>query len=834
MGLVFPTERATKSRIISIMSVVKARLRRDRITLGAGSDEGRSDGTSPGQSLVDKIRARGCEMPGNRFSDIFLSRPNRTVNASVNELVTTFEVILELGHHYLTAGELIELCELTRVPFGNVQQFARFYPSELWRTALMQYNLLPQHDADEEIVERGALLDDIEQLLVRAQSDRTGGGRRHVIISGPSGVGKTAVAIATARRLEPMYGKRIPIVVMSPDITTFEQAYRAIGVTVGMKLHGNEPWALRMRNASALRNAIIILDNVIGGGTLTPESLLNDIFANLPSTIFIVTTQMVGLDKTLAQTHEIQLQPLDETQRQRLFWRIYRNAHGQDIDPAEVNRLLALSHGFPMNIVAFANAAAQGKALDATEIYSSMIAGIPREASRVVQLLALVHQPLSMAFLVQLKEVFSSQIDDDLRQIIQQLERRQIVTLRRNEGYLMHDAPRTAVRLAMTDAEVRELLVQAAAAIHTDTIWREDLQTQFIGSLLTHEVLGVLELVPLLQNYELTESIAKLAINWRQIWIRYGLCAEWCAIADSCARALGEGHMLYAPLLYALGSFYGHRGMVDRTVLNLQTALRIAESRSQTEIWAMAALECALHGLASIGFAEAERLLSQALRQFDRLGDRYWVARSYDTLSYIYMTAGQLQQSLKANDEALKLYGTTHVSYGRGDAHSNRGLVYMAFGDYELARQELIKAEQIFQKLNAPSNTAAVHLRISAICALWNRTQDARYYLVKAFRVLERSGGQNDMLYVIDIAAALALAEGDGKFAIQLSNAVSMLRKQQGIPRGEALDAIVARQIEYAHVLINDSQVIPISTNLMDLLLMVRSFLYGNEPILWE
>ena len=71
MGLVHATEQSIKLRIIAIMSVVKARLRRQRITLGAGTDDARFDGNATTQSLVDMIRLRGCEMPGNRFSDIF-------------------------------------------------------------------------------------------------------------------------------------------------------------------------------------------------------------------------------------------------------------------------------------------------------------------------------------------------------------------------------------------------------------------------------------------------------------------------------------------------------------------------------------------------------------------------------------------------------------------------------------------------------------------------------------------------------------------------------------------------------------------------------------------
>ena len=100
--------------------------------------------------------------------------------------------------------------------------------------------------------------------------------------------------------------------------------------------------------------------------------------------------------------------------------------------------------------------------------------------------------------------------------------------------------------------------------------------------------------------------------------------------------------------------------------------------------------------------------------------------------------------------------------------------------------------------------------------------------------MLERSGGLNDMLFVIDICAGLALAEGDGRTAVQLSTACTNLRLHQSMPRGDALEAIVERQLEYAHMLIRDKQVAPLSANLIDLVLTVRTYLYGNEPLLWE
>ncbi len=834
MGRVNAIDRITKARIIAIMTDIKVRLRRHRITVGSGIEDQHVDTNSASQSLVDIIRMRGCEMPGSRFSDIFLSRPTRMVNASVHELVTTFEVILDIGHHFMPADELIELCELTRVPFGVVQQFARYYPVQEWRLALHQYSNDAQLTDEDEIIERDVVLDEIELLLVQALANSDTTGVRHVIVSGPSGIGKTAVAIAAARRIERTYARRIPIVMLGAESSTVEQICRAIGVTIGMKLIGTEPWALRMRNTTALRNAVVILDNLIGAPGLSLEAILHELTHTLPMTLFLVTTQIDGLAQLIPRAHGVVLQPLNEDQSRRLFWRIYRNANGRDIDPAEVTRVVAESYGFPMHIIACANAAANGGPIDTSIMYQHVVAGIPTEAVRIVQLLALVQQPVSLRFLTELQSVFRSKSDEDLRQIVQQLERRQIITLQRNEGYVMHDALRSAMQMVFQKEHVAELLAHTAPAIHTDAILREDDLKNYYNQVETHEVLAVLELVGVMKNHGMFEAVGRIAVHWRMIWIRFGLCAEWCAITDDVARALGEDHELHARLMYTLGSFYGHRGMVDRTVLALQRALRTAEQRGESDVWAMAALECALHGLQSIGMMQSENLILRAIAQFERLKEYYWVGRCYDTMSYIALVAGKVPQALKANDEALMVYGSEQTSFGRGDAHANRGLIYMTMGDYSLARQELMKAEHIFHKLNASANTAAVHLRIAAICVLWNHASDARYYLVKAFHVLERCGGLNDVLFVIDICAGLAIVEGYGRMAIQLSAACTELRQHLALPRGEAFDAIVVRQLSYAQELIEEIAVVPLSADLMDLMIFVRKYLKYDKSFLEE
>ena len=80
--------------------------------------------SSKSLTLVERIQQRGGAVSSNRFADIFTSRPNRMVGTTIEELVVTFETILELDMQLLNANELLELCHLTRLPIAFISRFA--------------------------------------------------------------------------------------------------------------------------------------------------------------------------------------------------------------------------------------------------------------------------------------------------------------------------------------------------------------------------------------------------------------------------------------------------------------------------------------------------------------------------------------------------------------------------------------------------------------------------------------------------------------------------------------------------------------------------------------
>ena len=83
----------------------------------------------------------------------------------------------------------------------------------------------------------------------------------------------------------------------------------------------------------------------------------------------------------------------------------------------------------------------------------------------------------------------------------------------------------------------------------------------------------------------------------------------------------------------------------------------------------------------------------------------------------------------------------------------------------------------------------------------------------------------NDLLYAIDICSGIMLAEGDSAGTLQLSQACGMIREVHKLPRGVAFEQIVKRQLVHAEILLEGRTILPLPTNIDELLHVVRRVL---------
>lgn len=819
-----------KARVITIMTLVKSRLRQDNIKLGSGREEPavKLNTTVPVPTLVDRIRERGCKLAGNRFADIFMSRPKRLVIAEVDEIILTFDTILEMKKTYLSASELLELCDLLRFPLSQIHHFSKHFSPDEWRNALLYYQLMPARVGDEtNVLGRDAL---IEQIVDFVWHNRSRGRtwRGHVILSGASGVGKSTVAHAVIRRLAVFHNKRIHIVSIGNTMTSMEQVLYAIGVALGLKLRNNEPWYLRLKDYDYFSQGILVLDNVLGNDILPAETILKNLVIMFPETQFIITTQVSGLETHIPNAREYALTGLAEDDARQLFWRIFQQADGRSFEHEQVTHIIAQTNGFPMLLIAAANGAARGYAEQSSDVYRQVVIGLGRIPELMLQIMSLVSYPLSMRFWESQRQLVQLPANQHPQTYLHLLERRQLITHQRGDGYAIHDVLRYAVLQSLDASATKTLLAYIGQQLVAESDIHNNQDDELHAQLSQFDMLAVLQLVRLMEQHQLDEEMIAMCVYWRMKWIRYGMAADLCALSEAGLYRVGDNHPLTCTLLFSIGSYYGHRGIVESTVRFLTQAMHKAEQLNERAIWAFAAIECALLGVQNIGINESERLLWRAMTFLVPLQLHGWLALCHDILSYLYMLNGDLAKSLHESDEALQMLGNNELSYGLADVYSNRGLIFMMMGDYSMARQALNRAEWMYQRLNAPSNLAAVHLRIAGIAILSNMITDARFYLTQAFLQLERTGGMHDLLYTIDVCAGIMLAEGDGVGTLQLVQACNIIRETLKLPRGMAFDEIMRRQLVYADILVNGEKVPPLPANIDELLNVERRVLKLN------
>lgn len=826
----FDNEAKCKARIITIMNIVKNRLKHYNIRLGSGREDILSDmnNISKTSTLVDMIRERGCKLAGNRFADIYTSRPTRLVIPEIDEFVITFETLLELDKQLITAHELLELGDLMRLPVSQISQFARYFSSDEWRTALQHYQLIPTHTSDEaSVLGRDELIDVIVEHIWRER--RHGHAwREHVVLSGASGVGKSTVALAVIRRLLIVHKGRIPMVHIGNSMTSMEQVLYAIGIALNIKQRNNEPWYLRLRDEAYFRQGIMVLDNVLGNDVLPAETILKNLVMMFPETQYLVTTQVSGLCSTMTNAKEFMLAGLLEGDAQTLFWRVFQQAEGRGMDHDDVATLVQQTNGYPMLLIATANNAARGYVGVHNDVYRQVVVGLEPIPEMMLQIMSLVAYPLSIQFWEAHAHLLQIAADKHPQTYLLMLERRQLISHQRGDGFVIHDALRHAVLHALTAESLQTFLAYIGHKLVEHIAIEDEVDSERFAQLSQYDMLAVAQLVQQMEQHQLNEAVALLCVRWRTQWIRYGMVAEICALSEACLYRIGDNHPLTSELMFAIGSYYGHRGIVESAVRFLTQSMQKSEQLNQRMIWAFSAIECALLGVQKIGINESERLLWRAMTLLVPLKLDNWVSRCHDILSYLYMLNGDMEKSLHESDEALRLIGTVESSYTLADAYSNRGLIFMTMGDYVMARQSLHRAEWIYQKLNAPSNLAAVHLRTSAIAVLSHAASDARFYLTQAFRQLERTGGINDLLFAIDICAGILLVEGDGVGTLQLSHACTQIRDMLKLSRGVAFDEIVRRQLIHAEMLANGQPIPSLPTNVDELLGVVRRVLKLN------
>ncbi|MCH5341263.1 MAG: DUF4125 family protein [Acetatifactor sp.] len=152
---------------------------------------------------------------------------------------------------------------------------------------------------------------------------------------------------------------------------------------------------------------------------------------------------------------------------------------------------------------------------------------------------------------------------------------------------------------------------------------------------------------------------------------------------------------------------------------------------------------------------DADRIAQQAIAQAERMGLQGTIpyATTLLNVANAYRAGGRLKESMEYYLKVQDLYGMLFETDNMlvASLQNNFSLLYQEMGDYEKARECLLKALEISKANDAAYEVGVTNANLAATCVQLGRQEEAREYAQNAVQLFQELGVQDS-----HYAAALA------------------------------------------------------------------------------
>lgn len=779
-----------KPQIIRIMREIMRRLRLKQVFV---------------VDILDAMAQRDMPLTRARFDDMFLTRATRDVHIPLDVFHLFFAIVFDYDADILRADEFLELVNAVRIPINQIQRYQRYFSQKEWQSALHSYGfrtrlLMHPHTM---VIGRDAILNRLYALMTK---------QRNIVISGPAGIGKTAVVIELLRRYEMSHGQPLFYLDVRP-IKTLAQLYEQLATLFHVKPITNEPILLRLQLVMQRTFVYVVLEHIDECDTgISANVIMTHIRAHLPMLRCIAISRTVGILGQQREYHEEVIPALDTAHLRasacQLFMQIYQQAGGRSIRAAYVLESCQAVQGNPLFICMIANAVANAADVTNTDdVVRNNINQLDRIDKQIVMLLSMSASPMTQRFLTLIAPHTWGMNANGLLNRLMRLTQRRIVYEVGSDAQMrigVNVVIRQVVIHHLSPDETHTLLSRIASAIHQlDVRWEVVTGTHGVLSE-TSDLWCVLECATLMLTYKMHPETAHLLIVGRTMWVRHGLSDDAIPLAEACISAIDDAHPLVPELLFTMGSLYSARGMISLALAYLRRAYAEALYRQQLPLVCRIAAEIGMNGVIDtstppiITYDTICAYLDAAVTFLQSHDDLVLRASVLDLYAYVCLSAGDSQRAVALNDDALFLYTQCESAHGLIEAQFNRGLIYMTRGEFDVAQPALVYAKAEYARLQIDIGQAQCNLRLAAIAVLSGDAQQTRTLLAAAIDPLQRGGGLQDMLYVMDIYSGMLLLQGAFHETLLLCERVEHFRGERHIFRGKQLEAIFQQQRQRA------------------------------------
>lgn len=762
-----------------VITIVKSALRRLRVKKIQVDD------------VVSQVVQQGVQMTRSRFEDLFTSRPNRINGAPPSTIIALIHAFFALDNKILSAKEVLRLANAARLPINFCEQLSVHFSHEEWRSAWFDY--LPSTQTTfhrNYLIGRNREFSLLLQRLLQEQE--------HLIISGPTGIGKTVLAQTLIQELEVLTSQNITFVYDAGNISTYAQFVIFLANALHIKPLHNEPIELRMASILSVHKIrYVFIDDMHTDDQSTHLSIIRTFSQQFPKVRFIITTRQPNQFTSLRNSYEHAVTPLDDSQINSAAMQLFVHTltiNGISTNEMNKSSLLTIcqrAHGNPQQIQLLATLRSIEEIQSNNYSYTQLLDTLSVREFSIVRLLLEVRSPLSTTFLSFYLRHTENNTSLNTQDILDRLVNRGLLSVVMIYGHktlvVNHQLQETVINQSsqhnLDTALLMRKLAQMARSIHV----------QNYHELTNHDIERIANLLERLHHQnDYLEEVCQVIIAWQYLWMHANVSASIISLIERCTVKFTTPNRILVDLYLVNGRLHDHRGNIQSALICLQQALNTLD-QPQSVKWAEIMLD-----YVEIQSRQSIFVYTNAIQTIDQICEilyaeqqSYLLGIAHNILSKTYAAQNNLEQAFTSSYSALQFFREHELSIGHIDALLQRSLIYMYSGDYDIANGILQGLIQQIRPYKLPYLLATAELRMAGIKALLRDVKTAQQHLIHAFHTLHRVGSAHEILMVADVYSLICYRQSRFTDAYQINKESSYLREKLDLPRITYIERLV-------------------------------------------
>ncbi len=745
------------------------------------------------------LHHEGFDIERSQFETWFTTRPEVDRIAPIPVFVAVVNLAFRYDTRILSAAELLQLLNAARMPLDVLQSFSHYFPAYEWLGAMKLYGVSISTSNDY-LVGRDAIVHAIYEGIVHHKS---------VILTGPAGIGKTAIALHLMQRFhidsaQPTYfvdGRAINAVMQLHD--GMAEAFR-------LKQMGMEPIIFRVQSFVADTAPRIIIDDFGEHADFSRGELVGHLQAHFPNLTYIITSSHIQAPQLIVGARVVTVPALDYSSEfsaaAHLVRRHVKSSGLPVLHTSLIDAICQQAQGNPRQIILMTDIIARDHtALVHEDVLIQTLAQSDLIAQRLLMTLVLLKFKVSTRFLYAVNPVVFAIPEATLGEYLDQLRLRGLVTVINddNESYMVPEFVRDYLTVNHTVALMRDVLWCLYHAFTCDEY--DEVHPSSVHRHLAYhlDLVHVIDLGHALLHAGMPTQVVTLLCLWHEHFIRHGFVSSVIMLGEHCFSSVLPTNHLYPELCLTMTVLYHERGLAhlaSRQLEYVQSQLSDTDGYLRARMALVQSL-VVFHSIKTADDAQFSLLLNDLTHAAHYFADAQlwsWLAHTYDYTAYLYFCAGQLRPAHEYINKALEILRKSPRINWMTEAQRLYGMILVSVGDYDLARQQLTDVLHEYTANAQLSEIAHSHIRLAVLNVLTMQIREAARELCVSVEILARIGGLNDIMYSIDIYCGILFGQGafaDAQIVLALND---RWRHERQLFRGEVFDAMLQQFKTYA------------------------------------